>query len=73
MVDTAGGTTGDCNLGALIDDLVEKRFDVGVGAVLGNDDNERLFREAVGRALCIVAQESESVTRCVCGIGVRIK
>ena len=34
---------------------------------------QRLFREAVGRALCIVAQESESVTRCVCGIGVRIK
>ena len=34
---------------------------------------ERLFREAVGRALCIVAQEAESVTRCVCGIGVRIK
>ena len=29
--------------------------------------------EAVGRALCIVAQKSESVTRCVCGIGVRIK
>ena len=26
-----------------------------------------------GVALCIVAQESESVTRCVCGIGVRIK
>ena len=34
---------------------------------------DRAFREAVGRALCIIAQEAESVTRCVCGIGVRIK
>ena len=45
---------------------------VGAGVVpIVKED--RLFREAVGRALCIVAQESESVTRCVCGIGVRIK
>lgn len=33
----------------------------------------RAFREAVGRALCVIAQNAESVTRCVCGIGVRIK
>ena len=46
--------------------------EVGAG-VVPIVKEERLFREAVGRALCIVAQESESVTRCVCGIGVRIK
>ena len=34
---------------------------------------DRAFREAVGRALCVIAQEAEQVTRCVCGIGVRIK
>lgn len=34
---------------------------------------ERAYREAVGRALCVIAQHSEQVTRVVCGIGVRIK
>ena len=34
---------------------------------------DRAFREAVGRALCIIAQHADTVTRCVCGIGVRIK
>ena len=34
---------------------------------------ERAYREAVGRALCIIAGNSVSVTRVVCGIGVRIK
>jgi len=34
---------------------------------------DRAFREAVGRALCIIAQRADAVTRCVCGIGVRIK
>ena len=46
--------------------------EVGAG-VVPVDAGERAFREAVGRALCIIAQRSESVTRCVCGIGVRIK
>ena len=46
--------------------------EVGAGVVpLAAED--RMFREAVGRALCILAQEAEEVTRCVCGIGVRIK
>ena len=46
--------------------------EVGAGVVpLRAED--RLFREAVGRALCVIAQEAEQVTRCVCGIGVRIK
>ena len=34
---------------------------------------ERAYREAVGRALCVIAGSSVSVTRVVCGIGVRIK
>lgn len=53
-------------------DAIVVANEVGAGVVpIVKED--RLFREAVGRALCIVAQESESVTRCVCGIGVRIK
>ena len=46
--------------------------EVGAG-VVPVDAKERAFREAVGRALCVVAQASETVTRAVCGIGVRIK
>ena len=46
--------------------------EVGAG-VVPMVREERAFREAVGRALCIIAQQAESVTRCVCGIGVRIK
>ena len=34
---------------------------------------ERLWREQTGRALCILAAGSESVTRVICGIGQRIK
>jgi len=34
---------------------------------------DRAFREAAGRALCVIAQRAETVTRVVCGIGVRIK
>lgn len=46
--------------------------EVGAG-IVPIETTERIFREAVGRALCIVAQRSETVTRVVCGIGVRIK
>ena len=46
--------------------------EVGAGVVpMAAED--RAFREAVGRALCVIAQFSEQVTRCTCGIGVRIK
>ena len=46
--------------------------EVGAGVVpLAAED--RAFREAVGRALCVIAQQAETVTRSVCGIGVRIK
>ena len=53
-------------------DAVIVSNEVGSG-VVPVDPAERAFREAVGRALCAIAQRSESVTRCVCGIGVRIK
>ena len=46
--------------------------EVGAG-VVPVESQERTFREAVGRALCAVAQASEQVTLVVCGIGVRIK
>lgn len=53
-------------------DAVIVANEVGAG-VVPMEAADRAFREAVGRALCIVAQQAESVTRCVCGIGVRIK
>lgn len=46
--------------------------EVGAGVVPMHAE-DRAFREAVGRALCVIAQEAQQVTRCVCGIGVRIK
>lgn len=46
--------------------------EVGAGIVpMAADD--RAFREAVGRALCVIAQQARQVTRVTCGIGVRIK
>ena len=53
-------------------DSVIAANEVGAGVVpLRTED--RAFREAVGRAMCVIAREAEQVTRCVCGIGVRIK
>ena len=53
-------------------DAVIVANEVGAG-VVPVEAQERAFREAVGRALCVVAQAAEQVTRVVCGIGVRIK
>ena len=53
-------------------DAVFVANEVGAG-VVPVEAQERAFREAVGRALCVVAQAAEQVTRVVCGIGVRIK
>ena len=53
-------------------DAVVVANEVGAGVVPMNREDPA-FREAVGRALCVIAQKAESVTRCVCGIGVRIK
>lgn len=53
-------------------DCVIVANEVGAGVVPMRAE-DRAFREAVGRALCVIAKEAEQVTRCVCGIGVRIK
>ena len=53
-------------------DAVVVANEVGAGVVPMTKE-DRMFREAVGRALCVIAQNSQQVTRCVCGIGVRIK
>ncbi len=53
-------------------DAVVVSNEVGAGVVPMSAE-DRLFRETVGRVLCVVAQKSDQVTRCVCGIGVRIK
>ena len=53
-------------------DAVIVANEVGAGIVPMTAE-DRAFREAVGRALCIIAQQAQQVTRVVCGIGVRIK
>lgn len=53
-------------------DAVIVADEVGSG-IVPIERTERAFREAAGRALCVIAQEASSVTRVVCGIGVRIK
>jgi len=53
-------------------DAVIAANEVGAGVVPMAAEDRR-FRESVGRALCGIAQNSVQVTRCVCGIGVRIK
>ena len=53
-------------------DAVVVANEVGAGVVPVSAE-DRAFREAVGRALCVMAQEAQQVTRVVCGIGVRIK
>ena len=50
----------------------EVLVEVGAG-VVPVSARDRAYREAVGRVLCLIAREAEQVTRCVCGIGVRIK
>lgn len=46
--------------------------EVGCGVVPMGREN-RFWREQVGRAQCLIAAQSEQVTRVICGIGVRIK
>lgn len=53
-------------------DAVVVAQEVGAGVVPVAAE-ERAFREGVGRALCIIAQQARQVTRVTCGIGVRIK
>lgn len=46
--------------------------EVGCG-VTPLDRDERMWREAVGRLCCELAQEAEAVYRVHCGLGVRLK
>ena len=50
--------------------IVSNEVGAGVVPIMAED---RAFREMVGRALCVIAQNAETVTRVVCGIGMRIK
>ena len=53
-------------------DVVIVANEVGAG-VVPMSAADRAFREAVGRALCIIAGHSVQVTRVTCGIGMKIK
>lgn len=53
-------------------DLVIVCDEVGLG-VVPMDAFERRWREAVGRALCVIAQESERVERVFAGLSTVIK
>ena len=53
-------------------DAVVVADEIGCG-VVPMDRNDRIWREAAGRALCVIAQKAETVIRVTCGIGVRIK
>ena len=61
---------------ALLPTLLQKRAvicnEVGCG-VVPIDDNERAWRERVGRACCALAQLAERVIRVQCGVGIVIK
>jgi hypothetical protein len=64
---------------AFASELIEKNPDVvvvcdevGMG-VVPLEPEGRLWREAVGAAMCLLAEHAERVTRVVCGIPVRIK
>lgn len=53
-------------------DVVVVCDEIGLG-IHPLDPLERTWREETGRALCILSEFSESVTRVTCGIGQRIK
>lgn len=53
-------------------DMVISGDEIGAG-VVPLTERDRAWREAYGRAMCVLAQNSERVTRVVCGIGNVIK
>ncbi|MBQ9010710.1 MAG: bifunctional adenosylcobinamide kinase/adenosylcobinamide-phosphate guanylyltransferase [Clostridia bacterium] len=53
-------------------DAVIVSDEIGCGLV-PMDPREREWRQVTGRALCMIAGESDLVTRVICGIGQRIK
>lgn len=46
--------------------------EVGCGLV-PVDEDERRFREAVGRANCLVSEKADTVYRVCCGLGLKLK
>ena len=46
--------------------------EVGMG-IVPMEPKERLFRESVGRVVCLLAQYADTVVRVTCGIGIKIK
>lgn len=60
-------------------ELVKKNPDAVIcsneigGGIHPLDKDERIWREETGRALCILAENAEQVTRVFCGIPKRIK
>ena len=46
--------------------------EVGCG-VIPISKEDRMYREAVGRCMCIAASKADKVTRIICGIGQKIK
>jgi len=64
------------------EDFLENIFKANVDAVISDEigcgvvpieKNIRQWREAVGRALCVLAQNCDEVWRVQCGIGIKIK
>ena len=53
-------------------DAVVAANEVGAG-VVPMEKSDRMFREAAGRGLCVIAQQAETVTRVTCGIGMKLK
>lgn len=53
-------------------DAVVVANEIGSG-IVPLDARERAWREAAGRALCVIAEQAGQVVRVCCGIGVRIK
>ena len=46
--------------------------EVGMG-IVSMEKNDREYREAVGRTMCVAAAKAEAVYRVICGIGQKIK
>ena len=59
-------------LPALREDAVVLCTDVSCG-VVPMDKTQRLWREDVGRAVCALARQADSVTRIFCGLPLRLK
>lgn len=53
-------------------DVIIIMDEIGNG-IVPLERSERIWREQVGRAGCLIAEKSETVERVICGVPVRIK